>query len=329
MTVLILTSEQDVTADMVVVHLHAAGVPVLRLDPADMTGQVALSGEYVHGAFRGHLWSAGRLVGIDGLRSVWVRRPGVPAARVAEPSEWLTEESSQALYGMLRGSAARWMNHPDAARRARYKPWQLRLAQSTGLPVPATLITTFPQAARDFAERFPDLVVKPVSGAHPQEPPRAVPTSRVAPGTDFSAVAYGPTLLQRRIAKRADIRLTAVGERLLAARKAAAVDADPDEVDVRFATSDEPWRPVDVPPRVAESVRAYLREAELSYGAFDFVEDADGTWWFLECNQSGQFGFIEVETGQPIARTIAEWLAATPPSLPRQRGRGGTNAAVP
>jgi ATP-grasp ribosomal peptide maturase len=329
MTVLILTSEQDVTADMVVVHLHAAGVPVLRLDPADMTGQVALSGEYVHGAFRGHLWSAGRLVGIDGLRSVWVRRPGVPAARVAEPSEWLTEESSQALYGMLRGSAARWMNHPDAARRARYKPWQLRLAQSAGLPVPATLITTFPQAARDFAERFPDLVVKPVSGAHPQEPPRAVPTSRVAPGTDFSAVAYGPTLLQRRIAKRADIRLTAVGERLLAARKAAAADADPDEVDVRFATSDEPWRPVDVPPRVAESVRAYLRAAELAYGAFDFVEDADGTWWFLECNQSGQFGFIEVETGQPIARTIAEWLTARAPSLPRQRGCGDTSAPVP
>ncbi|CAL9631154.1 ATP-grasp ribosomal peptide maturase [Streptomyces sp. enrichment culture] len=326
MTVLILTSEQDVTADMVVVHLHAAGVPVLRLDPADLTGQVALSAEYVHGGFRGHLWSAGRLVGIDGLRSVWVRRPGVPAARVAEPSEWLTEESEQALYGMLRGSGARWMNHPDAARRARYKPWQLRLAQGTGLPVPATLITTFPQAARDFAERFPDLVVKPVSGAHPQEPPRAVPTSRVAPGTDFAAVAYGPTLLQRRIAKRADIRLTAVGERLMAARKAA---ADTDDVDVRFVTSGEPWRPVDVPPRIAESVRAYLREAELAYGAFDFVEDADGTWWFLECNQSGQFGFIEVETGQPIARTIAEWLGTKPPTLPRQRGRGGTNAAVP
>ncbi|MFD5571830.1 ATP-grasp ribosomal peptide maturase [Streptomyces cadmiisoli] len=309
MTVLILTSEQDVTADMVVVHLNASAVPVVRLDPADLIGGAALSGEYVHGSFRGHLWSAGRLVGMDGLRSVWVRRPGTPASRVAEPSEWLTEESSQALYGMLRSSGARWMNHPDAARRARYKPWQLRLAQRSGLPVPATLITTFPQAARDFAARFPDLVVKPVSGAHPQEPPRAVPTSRVAPDADFAAVAFGPTLLQRRIAKRADIRLTVVGERMLAARKATAPDADPDEVDVRFAPGDVPWRPSDVPPRIADGVRAYLREAELAYGAFDFAEDADGTWWFLECNQSGQFGFVEVDTGQPIARTIAEWLA--------------------
>ncbi|MFG3659168.1 ATP-grasp ribosomal peptide maturase [Streptomyces sp. NPDC047706] len=326
MTVLILTNDEDVTADMVVVHLNASGVPVVRLDPADLIGGAALSGEYAHGSFRGHLWSAGRLVSMDGLRSVWVRRPGAAGTRVAEPSAWLTEESSQALYGMLRSSGTRWMNHPDPARRARHKPWQLRLAQRCGLPVPATLITTFPQAARDFANRFPDLVVKPVSGAHPQEPPRAVPTSRVAPDADFAAVAFGPTLLQRRIAKRADVRLTVVGERLHAARRPTAPDADPSEVDVRFATDQTPWSCVEVPPRVAEGVRAYLRDAELAYGAFDFVEDADGTWWFLECNQSGQFGFIEADTGQPIARTIAEWLAR--PAAEEQRRVNGTTRTV-
>ncbi|SEP77059.1 ATP-grasp ribosomal peptide maturase, SAV_5884 family [Streptomyces sp. yr375] len=313
MTVLILTCEEDVTADMVVVHLNAAGVPVVRFDPADLTHSVALSGEYVHGAFRGHLSSAGRLVSLDGLRSVWIRRPGAAAARAPEPSAWLTEEASQALYGMLRGTGARWMNHPDASLRARHKPWQLRLAQRSGLPVPATLITTFPQAAREFADRYPDLVVKPVSGAHPQDPPRAVPTTRVPPGADFAAVAYGPTLLQRRVAKRADIRLTAVGDRVLAARKETTPGGDPDVVDVRFAPSTTPWHPVDVPPRLGEAVRTYLRDAQLAYGAFDFAEDADGTWWFLECNQSGQFGFVEVDTGQPIARTIAEWLAGTSP----------------
>ncbi|MFC8093254.1 ATP-grasp ribosomal peptide maturase [Streptomyces sp. NPDC057301] len=324
MTVLIVTNEEDVTADMVVVHLNASGVPVVRLDPADVTDGVALSGEYVHGSFRGHLSSAGRLVSLNGLRSIWMRRPGAAAARAAVPSAWLTQEAEQALYGMLRGCDVRWMNHPDAARRARYKPWQLRLAQRCGLPVPATLITTFPQAASEFAERYPDLVVKPVSGAHPQDPPRAVPTSRVGPDADFSAVAFGPTLLQRRVAKRADIRLTAVGEQLLAARKATGAET---EVDVRFAASDAPWCPVEVAPRVAEGVRAYLRDAELAYGAFDFVEDADGTWWFLECNQSGQFGFIEVDTGQPIARTIAEWLAQ--PASREQPHANGASAKVP
>ncbi|GHF84741.1 ATP-grasp ribosomal peptide maturase [Streptomyces thermodiastaticus] len=311
MTVLILTAEEDVTADMVVAHLNASGVPVVRLDPADLTAGAELSVEYGRGTVRGHLSSGRRRVSLDGIRSVWVRRPGVPAARAAEPSPWLTQEAAQALYGVLRDCGARWMNDPDAARRARHKPWQLRLAQRCGLPVPATVITTVPGAAREFAERFPDLVVKPVSGTHPQEPPQAVPTSRVAPGTDFAAVAYGPTLLQRRIAKRADIRLTAVGTTLLAARKEIPPDADPDEVDVRFAAPGGPWRPAEVPEDTARRVHAYLHRARLAYGAFDFVEDVEGTWWFLECNQSGQFGFVEVDTGQPIARTIAAWLAGT------------------
>ncbi|MBU6533884.1 ATP-grasp ribosomal peptide maturase [Streptomyces sp. NPDC057245] len=326
MTVLILTNDEDVTADMVVVHLNTSGVPVVRLDPADLTYSVALSGEFVHGSFRGHLSSGGRLVSIGGLRSVWLRRPGGPATRAAEPSAWLTEESGQALYGLLRGSGARWMNQPDAAHRARYKPWQLRVAQRCGLPVPATLITTFPRAAREFAERYPDLVVKPVSGVHPQDPPLAVPTSRVPPEADFSSVAHGPTLLQRRIAKRADIRLTAVGDELLAARKATSAEVDPDDVDVRFAESAEPWRPTEVPPRVAESVRSYLTAAGLAYGALDFAEDGDGIWWFLECNQSGQFGFVEVDTGLPIARTIAEWLARPRSEDPVGSGRPDTTA---
>ncbi|ARP73652.1 ATP-grasp ribosomal peptide maturase [Streptomyces pluripotens] len=325
MTVLILTSEEDVTADMVVLRLGEAGVPVVRLDPADLTNGVALSGEYVRGACRGHLSVGGRLVSMNGLRSIWVRRPGNAAVKAAQPSAWLTEESSQALYGMLRATDARWMNHPDAARRARHKPWQLHLAQRTGLAVPATLITTFPQAAREFAERFPDLVVKPVSGAHPQEPPRAVPTSRVAPDADFAAVAFGPTLLQRRVVKQADIRLTVIGDTLLAARKPADPAAHPDDVDVRFAPSVSPWLPADVPPRIAEAVLRYLREAELAYGAFDFAEDADGIWWFLECNQSGQFGFVEMDTGQPIAAAIATWLAMDGHSG-HARAEGGRSA---
>ncbi|MFG2606294.1 ATP-grasp ribosomal peptide maturase [Streptomyces sp. NPDC048514] len=326
MTVLILTSEEDVTADMVVLRLGEAGVPVVRLDPADLTHGVSLSGEFVQGAHRAHLSVGGRLVSLSGLRSVWVRRPGNAAARAAQPSAWLTEESAQALYGMLRATEARWMNHPDAARRARHKPWQLHLAQHCGLAVPATLITTFPQAAREFAERFPDLVVKPVSGAHPQEPPRAVPTTRVPPDADFSAVAFGPTLLQRRVPKRADIRLTAVGDTLLAARKPVDPDARPEDVDVRFAPSVSPWQPADVPPRVAESVLHYLGDASLAYGAFDFAEDADGIWWFLECNQSGQFGFIEMDTGQPIAATIAGWLAG-PADTVRTCPEGDRSAA--
>ncbi|MFF8828373.1 ATP-grasp ribosomal peptide maturase [Streptomyces sp. NPDC015131] len=308
MTVLILTSAQDVTADMVVAELHERGVPLVRLDPADLPGGADLSAEYVSGDFHCYLSSEGRMAGSGALRSVWVRRPGEPAAHAPEASAWLTAETAQALYGVLYATTARWMNHPREAARARLKPWQLRVAHHSGFAVPPTLVTTFPRVAEEFAARHGPVVVKSLSGPPRTDPPVALPTTLVEPGTDFSGVAAGPTLLQRLVAKRADVRLTCVGGRMFAARKAAAED----QVDGRFGETGHRWEPVAVPDRVARPVREYMDLAGLAYAAFDFAEDAEGVWWFLECNQGGQFGFVELETGLPIAASVAEWLGAPP-----------------
>lgn len=307
MTVLILTCEEDLTADMVVARLHELGTPLVRLDPADLPGEVALSAEYAKGDFEGYLKAGERVVSLSSLRSVWVRRPGTPGAHAPEPSTWLTTESEHALYGALDCTRARWMNHPVAAAQARRKPWQLRTAHHSGFPVPPTVITTFPTVARQFATTYQDVVVKSVSGRHPSDPPMVLPTTRISPDMDFSGVAAGPTQFQLHIPKRADIRLTCVGGQLFAARK----KADPDEVDSRFTESGL-WEPTDVPDRVRHAVEAYMRAAQLSYGAFDFAEDADRTWWFLECNQGGQFGFVQLDTDQPITQAVASWLAGAP-----------------
>ncbi|MFC5799917.1 ATP-grasp ribosomal peptide maturase [Streptomyces formicae] len=308
MTVLILTCRQDVTADMVVARLHERGVPLVRLDPADVPGEASLSAEYVRGDFYGHLSTDGRLLSMSALRSIWVRRPGEPAAHAPEPSEWLTAETEQALYGMLYSATARWMNHPSASTQARCKPWQLGVAHRSGFAVPPTVVTTFPRVARQFATQYRDIVVKSASGPPAGDPPVALPTTRIGPDADFAGVAAGPTLLQQYVPKRADIRLTSVGGRLFAARKRATSD----QVDGRYGATGHAWEPARIPDRIARAVRDYTDLAALAYAAFDFAEDEEGVWWFLECNQGGQFGFIELETGQPIADAVAAWLAGAP-----------------
>ncbi|MET8633904.1 ATP-grasp ribosomal peptide maturase [Streptomyces sp. NPDC004096] len=305
MTVLILTSEQDVTADMVVAELHLGSVPVMRLDPADVPGKAVLSADYAHGDFDGHLSVNGQVLSMGGLRSVWVRRPGEPAAHASESSSWLTAETRQALYGMLYSAPTRWMNHPRNADQARYKPWQLRIAHLSGFAVPPTVITTAPRVAQQFAEEYRDVVVKSASGPPPGDPASALPTTLVGPGADFSTVAAGPALLQRYVSKSADIRLTCVGPRLFGARKRSA----PGQVDGRYGDTGHAWQTTPVPDRIVKSVQEYLALSGLAYAAFDFAEDEDGLWWFLECNQAGQFGFVELETGQPIAEAVALWLA--------------------
>ena len=137
----------------------------------------------------------------------------------------------------------------------------------------------------------------------------ALPTTLIGPDTDFSGVAVGPALLQQYIPKRADIRLTSIGSRLFAARKT----AEPEQVDGRFGDTGHTWEPVAVPGRIARAVHEYLTFTGLAYAAFDFAEDKEGVWWFLEGNQGGQFGFVELETGQPIAEAVALWLSQRRP----------------
>lgn len=44
----------------------------------------------------------------------------------------------------------------------------------------------------------------------------------------------------------------------------------------------------------------------LKFGAFDFMLDSDGQYWFLEVNPNGQWGFVELEAGIPISEGFAQ-----------------------
>jgi ATP-grasp ribosomal peptide maturase len=308
MTILVLTEPGDVTADMVMARLNAMGAAVVRLDPADFPCEVTLSAEYGDGRVTGRIETSHHGVDLESLGSVWMRRPAAPVPRTSEQTAWVTLECERALYGVLRSlDGVRWMNHPDAVARSAYKPWQLALVQRCGLDVPRTLFTNDPADAHGFAGRGP-AVVKSVSGRHPEDPPVTLRTTRIPADADYAGVAGTASCLQDTVDKVFDVRVTVVGEQVFACR------IDGEVLDWRFADQDMlGWSPVRLPGPVHTGVLAYTRAAGLVFGAFDFAVDAD-RWWFLECNQGGQFGFAEIRAGLPIAQAVANWLARGEPA---------------
>ena len=59
----------------------------------------------------------------------------------------------------------------------------------------------------------------------------------------------------------------------------------------------------------------YLRHMGLNFGAFDFIVDNNGQWWFLECNPNGQWLWMEFAAGLPLSETMARSLALELPPL--------------
>jgi hypothetical protein len=224
----------------------------------------------------------------EDIRSIWWRKP----------STTTQDEGHAQLEGLLRTLlGVRWINHPDDNMRAAHKPSQLVRADRAGFRVPTMRIAPTSEDAKTFATtRATGVVAKTLAIKGP--------LTFVTDDWE-TALAQGPRALQTRVQADYHVRLTAVQDQLFAAR----IDPPNGELDWRQVDQTAKYTPIDVPQDVAASVHSYLHMIDLWYGAFDFAVDAKGAWWFLECNANGQSGFIELATGQPISRAIAELLA--------------------
>jgi hypothetical protein len=123
---------------------------------------------------------------------------------------------------------------------------------------------------------------------------------------DRTGLAVCCHLFQAWVPKAHDVRLTVVGERCFPV--AVHASSAPGRVDWRSRYDDLSYVPCALPDSVRDGVSAYLRRFGLRYAAFDFSVTPDGAWWFLEANASGQWEWLQEETGLPIAEAIADEL---------------------
>ncbi|MFJ9434121.1 ATP-grasp ribosomal peptide maturase [Streptomyces sp. NPDC101490] len=310
--VLVITALGDVTADLVLRELYDRGVPVVRLDPAvDLRGGARMSARVGADGLTGILATSTRRIDLAAVRSVYWRRPtpyGDSQRTVTAEQRFGIEQSRAGYTGILTTlPGALHLNHPLRNRAAEHKTSQLATAVHVGFTVPDSLVTNSLEEAKGFAHEHKRVIYKPVHGVH-------------LPGTDGRnmtiwvhtveadelgpSIALCPHLFQACVPKTADIRVAAVGDELFATR----IDNEGDHLDWRRDQRHIKCSPIAVPDAVRTAVRSYLHAFGLTFGAFDFALDADGRWWFLECNPNGQWAFVDDATSRAIARTLADTL---------------------
>ncbi|GAA4117659.1 ATP-grasp ribosomal peptide maturase [Knoellia locipacati] len=292
--ILILTNERDFAADTVINCINERGVAVERWNTE---GRPNIQ------------WRPDACPVTADYRSVWLRQflpeptvtqsvPLVDDFLVAR-EQWRTWLADLAEY-----EPTRWMNPLWPSRRAENKLAQLRVASRVGLAVPRTLVTNNRADALLLQSEVGSCIVKAVASAY-------FPFSNSAfmfttPLNDALALgdadwASQPVVVQQSIHPRTDVRIFIVGE------FAAAASTQVDGPDWRLGSKDARWSPCTPPAPIIEGCRAYINAFGLAYGAFDFAID-DRTWWFLECNQAGEFAFADRPLKLGVADAIANWL---------------------
>ncbi|MGW5657492.1 ATP-grasp ribosomal peptide maturase [Streptomyces humi] len=309
--VLVITGLYDPTADVVIRELHDRDVPVVRFDSGDFPAVLAVEAEITPNGFVGRLDTPSRTAELADVRSLFYRRPtGFAFPHLDEQdARFATTQARYGLGGVIASLPhCRYVNHPHYIGDAEFKPSGLATAAKAGFLVPPTLITSNPDAARAFIKRNEPVIYKPLSNPvyRLDDVPQVVKVAEVAAEDIDESVAGTAHMFQKRVNKTADIRVTVIGRQVFCVR------INSDLLDWRTDYNRLRYTPLSPPAGIEEALYEYMDHFLLLFGAFDFAVDANGQWWFLECNPSGQWYWLEQETGLPMRAAMADLLERKP-----------------
>lgn len=191
------------------------------------------------------------------------------------------------------------LNRPDAMAANGSKPYQSAQIQAVGFTVPDTLITTSPDAAREFLAHHRRVVYKSISGVR-----SIVGELGDIDSARLDDVTWCPTQLQESV-PGVDVRVHVVGPCLFAC------EVRSPAIDYRYATLSGHTVTLsryDLPDDCAERCLALSRSTGLPLTGIDLRRTPDGVWYCFEANPSPAFTYYQQATGHPIDDAIAKLL---------------------
>jgi glutathione synthase/RimK-type ligase-like ATP-grasp enzyme len=249
------------------------------------------------------------------VRSVWWRRPRLPAPDPQNPellATYIKKNFEHCIFPFFANSSVFTINPIRSDGESDFKIEQLQVAAKIGLTIPATLVTSDPLAAERFinmhASAGREVIYKELSRTRSH----GVPTCRFKKGdvARLSTLRHCPTIFQELITG-IDVRVVVLGDIIVAAAQISKLQAnttDSQYVDIREIDPDNiALSVIEVPPHVKDLVIRFLNKLGTPFGVLDFIL-VDDKWFFLENNPQGQWLFIELACGFPIADMLADSL---------------------
>jgi glutathione synthase/RimK-type ligase-like ATP-grasp enzyme len=277
--VAVLGLREDGPVHLLLEALRAEGVPTWHVDPRRFEAfplDDTFSGLYLRP--------------VDGQR-LHAR----DAARGAACEQW-----TQMWCDLAEWMPGRVANRPSAMASNGSKPYQSQRLMALGFAVPPMLMTDDPDEVLAFEQKQGPLIFKSASGVR----------SIVRPLDDqarerLPLVRHCPTLFQQRL-QGTNVRVHVVG------REVFACEVDSDGLDYRYAGRE--GQSTDLRATTLDDRTRWLciraaHDLDLPFAGLDLLLADDGRTYCFEVNPSPGYSWYEDTTGQPIARSLARWLA--------------------
>lgn len=280
--------------------LARRGAPVLFVNQAEvMAQQVRLS---VEGSLEAWLELPSGAIDLGGVTSAYIRphdsaqAPQVAVHGVDSAAARHAWSVDARLLTWAEVTDAFMVNRPSAMASNDSKPYQSIAARAVGFDVPDTLLTTDPDAARQFAATHGAVIYKSISGI------RSIVTRLEEADMDrLGDVTWCPTQFQACI-PGTDVRAHVVGNRVFAC------EIISEACDYRYGGYVP--APYELPPEQSARCVALAARLGLALAGIDLRRTPEGRWYCFEANPSPAFTCFGEEIEVAVADAVAECLIA-------------------
>lgn len=267
----------------------------------------------------------GQLLNINDIKSSWYRRGEFVMPVKSEIKEWakISATENNCVLNLIDELVFPYKTSINKFSDVFISKLQcLSLAESMGLSIPATLVTTQFNTLQQFANEMGSIILKPIGTpffeiplneryiAHVVNRVSLVSHEQIiALKTLYPENVVQPTLAQEYIEKKWEIRSLYLNNTFYSM----AIFSQQNEktrIDFRNYDNERPNRflPFKLPEEIEERLRNLMAELKINSGSFDIIYTPAKEYVFLEVNPIGQYQWLSHNCNYFVDRAIADTL---------------------
>ena len=303
---LIISSTIDFSTDLVCYRLFAKGKKFYRLNRDEFFKhkvEVDLQNKYMRVTIDNKEFHAG----FEEIKGIYFRAPvflRTQSKKVLSLREQLERNQwSSFLRNLIVFQSAIWINNPVDVYRAENKMYQLCIAEECGFKIPKTQVANSSDIQVDDETEY---IVKSLDTAlfYDLENNKELFTySNVVKGSELKQydLSSAPIFIQEFLQPKIDCRITFVDGKIFPAR----IQKNGQGIygDWRFDKEELEYVFFELPSVVENKIIKLMNKLHLRFGGIDLAY-ANGEYYFIEVNPTGEWGWLEVKTGMEISSAI-------------------------
>lgn len=303
---LILSSTLDFSTDYVCVEMEKRGLDYLRINRDQLSDYKVVydvQKKELHISYHDMI----HRITDDNLKAVFFRAPVfIRSNKVYSLEDQLRRSQwSSFIRNLTVFSSAKWLNHPMFTYQAENKIYQLDVAKNVGLEIPETLISN----SADGILKNETYVIKALDTPLFYENGQEMFTyTTVISGANISSSSLhiAPVIIQKCINDKVDLRVTVVGDEIYPATITTHNNGIYGDWR-KLKKEDLQYNRTELPIEIKEKLLKLMQEMNLSFGGVDLAF-ANGTYYFIEINPTGEWGWLIPTTGYQIQEAIVDWM---------------------